>query len=106
MGAAPQVYSPLVWYVVDGARVAYKVVNRADNPEPGGAPIDFPSYQFIEYAAAVVAFRGGRLDSGRDEAIREALCHGRRRTSANAATEVAPRGLGLLGGLGTPRTGT
>jgi SnoaL-like domain len=50
MGAAPQVYSPLIFYVIDGTRVAYKVFNRADNPEPGGAPIDFPSYQFIEYA--------------------------------------------------------
>jgi hypothetical protein len=36
MGAAPQVYSPLVWYILDGTRVAYKVFNRADNPEPGG----------------------------------------------------------------------
>jgi hypothetical protein len=53
MGAAPQVYSPLVWYVVDGTRVAYKVLNRADNPQPGGQPIDFPSYQFIEYAGGV-----------------------------------------------------
>jgi hypothetical protein len=26
------------------------VLNRADNPQPGGQPIDFPSYQFIEYA--------------------------------------------------------
>lgn len=50
MGAAPQVYSPLIFYVIDGARVAYKVFNRADNPEPGAPPIDFPSYQFIEYA--------------------------------------------------------
>jgi hypothetical protein len=25
MGAAPQVYSPLLWYVIDGDRVAYKV---------------------------------------------------------------------------------
>ncbi|MDT5110708.1 MAG: hypothetical protein QOE20_2598, partial [Mycobacterium sp.] len=40
MGAAAQVYSPLAWYVVDGTRVAYKVFNRADNPEPGGPPID------------------------------------------------------------------
>ena len=50
MGAAPQVYSPLVWYIIDGRRVAYKVFNRADNPQPGAPPIDFPSYQFIEYA--------------------------------------------------------
>jgi ketosteroid isomerase-like protein len=60
MGAAPQVYSPLVWYVVDGNRVAYKVLNRADNPRPGGQPIDFPSYQFIEYAG------GGRWRSEED----------------------------------------
>jgi hypothetical protein len=60
MGAAPQVYSPLVWYIVDGARVAYKVFNRADNPEPGEAPIDFPSYQFIEYAG------GGKWRSEED----------------------------------------
>ncbi|MDT5014839.1 MAG: hypothetical protein QOD39_999 [Mycobacterium sp.] len=50
MGAAPQVYSPLLWYVIDGDRVSYKVLNRADNPQPGGEPIDFPSFQFIEYA--------------------------------------------------------
>ncbi|MCW2514431.1 MAG: hypothetical protein JWR11_3473 [Mycobacterium sp.] len=60
MGAAPQVYSPLLWYVIDGTRVAYKVVNRADNPEPGGPPIDFPSYQFIEYAG------GGKWRSEED----------------------------------------
>ncbi len=60
MGAAPQVYSPLVWYVVDGTRVAYKVLNRADNPQPGGPPIDFPSYQFIEYAG------GGKWRSEED----------------------------------------
>src|SRR5207245_835576 len=27
-----------------------KVVNRADNPEPGGPPIEFPSLQIIDYA--------------------------------------------------------
>jgi hypothetical protein len=60
MGAAPQVYSPLLWYVVDGNRLAYKVFNRADNPEPGAPPIDFPSYQFIEYAG------GGKWRSEED----------------------------------------
>jgi SnoaL-like domain len=60
MGAAPQVYSPLRWYVIDGGRVAYKVVNRADNPEPDAEPIDFPSYQFIEYAG------GGKWRSEED----------------------------------------
>jgi hypothetical protein len=60
MGAAPQVYSPLLWYVIDGDRVSYKVLNRADNPQPGGEPIDFPSYQFIEYAG------GGKWRSEED----------------------------------------
>lgn len=50
MGGAPQVYSPLVWYNIDGNRVVYKVINRADNPEPGAPPIDFPSLQIVEYA--------------------------------------------------------
>ena len=60
MGAAPQVYSPLLWYVIDGDRVAYKVFNRADNPQAGADPIDFPSYQFIEYAG------GGKWRSEED----------------------------------------
>lgn len=49
MSFAPHVYSVLVWYVIDGPRVVYQVLNRADNPEPGGAPIDFPSLQVIYY---------------------------------------------------------
>ncbi|OBA55808.1 polyketide cyclase [Nocardia sp. 852002-20019_SCH5090214] len=60
MGAAPQVYSPLKWYLIDGGRVVYEIVNRADNPEPGAAPIDFPSLQIIEYAG------GGRWRSEED----------------------------------------
>ena len=36
MSFAPHVYSPLVWYNLDGSQIVYKVVNRADNPEPGG----------------------------------------------------------------------
>jgi hypothetical protein len=50
MSFAPHVYSPLVWYNIDGAQIVYKVVNRADNPEPGGPPIEFPSLQIIHYA--------------------------------------------------------
>jgi hypothetical protein len=50
MSFAPHVYSPLVWYNIDGDRVVYKVLNRADNPEPGAAPIEFPSLQIIQYA--------------------------------------------------------
>jgi hypothetical protein len=50
MSFAAHVYSPLAWYNIDGAQVVYKVVNRADNPEPGGEPIEFPSLQVIQYA--------------------------------------------------------
>jgi hypothetical protein len=50
MSFAPHVYSPLVWYNIDGSRVVYRVVNRADSPSPGGDPIDFPSLQVIRYA--------------------------------------------------------
>jgi len=50
MGFASHVYNPLVWYNIDGSRVVYKIVNRADNPQPGGPPIEFPSLQIIEYA--------------------------------------------------------
>ena len=50
MGAAPHVYNPLAWYAIDGDRVVYEVINRADNPEPGAPPIDFSSWQNIRYA--------------------------------------------------------
>ena len=107
MGAAPQVYSPLVWYVVDGTRVAYKVLNRADNPQPGGQPIDFPSYQFIEYAG------DGKWRSEEDvwllpemKAVRDALRRRRRRASADAHAEAPPQGLGPVGRLGAPGTRT
>lgn len=50
MSFASHVYSALMWYVLDGNRIVYQVVNRADNPEPGGPPIDFPSLQVIRYA--------------------------------------------------------
>ena len=50
MAYGRHVYSPLVWYNLDGDQIVYKVVNRADNPEPGGPPIEFPSLQIIRYA--------------------------------------------------------
>ena len=50
MGFAPQVYSPLEWYNLDGDRIVYKVWNRADNPDPAGPPAQFPSLQIIQYA--------------------------------------------------------
>ncbi len=50
MSTGSQVYSVLVWYNIDGDQIVYKVLNRADNPEPGGPPIEFPSLQIIQYA--------------------------------------------------------
>jgi ketosteroid isomerase-like protein len=50
MGFAPHVYSPLEWYNLDGNRIVYKVWNRADNPDAGGPPAEFPSLQIVEYA--------------------------------------------------------
>jgi hypothetical protein len=50
MSFAAHVYSPLLWYNIDGSQIVYKVVNRADNPEPGGEHFEFPSLQVIRYA--------------------------------------------------------
>jgi hypothetical protein len=60
MGFSSHVYNPLVWYNIDGAQVVYKVMNRADNPRPGGPPIEFPSLQVIQYAG------GGKWSSEED----------------------------------------
>ncbi|HVU71862.1 MAG TPA: nuclear transport factor 2 family protein [Mycobacteriales bacterium] len=57
MSVASHVYSPLVWYVIDGPRIVYKVVNRADNPEPGAEPIEFASLQVIERDATGTGWR-------------------------------------------------
>ncbi len=43
MGFAPHVYTPLVWYQISGNQITWKGLNRADNPEPGKPPIQFPS---------------------------------------------------------------
>lgn len=60
MSVGSMVYSVLVWYVIDEDRVVYKVLNRADNPEAGGPPFDFPSLQVITYAG------GGKWSSEED----------------------------------------
>ena len=59
MSAASHVYSPLRWYSVGDERVVYEVLNRADHPIEGRAPIEFPSlqdahdcYHSPEYTAA------------------------------------------------------
>ncbi|MCW2829314.1 MAG: hypothetical protein JWP31_6 [Aeromicrobium sp.] len=50
MSFAAHVYSPLVWYNIDGTHIVYQVVNRADNPVAGRDPLEFPSLQVIRYA--------------------------------------------------------
>ena len=50
MSQAPAVYTPMMWYVIEGARVVWKGVNRADNPRPGGEPFGFESLQILTYA--------------------------------------------------------
>lgn len=50
LSAAPQLYTALVWYNIDGDQIVYKGLNRADNPEPGGPVFEFPSLQIITYA--------------------------------------------------------
>lgn len=50
MGFASHVYTALVWYNIDGDQIVWKGLNRADNPEPGGKPFEFPSLQIIHYA--------------------------------------------------------
>jgi SnoaL-like domain len=49
MSAAPAVYTVLCWYVIDGDRVVWKGLNRADNPQSDQAPLDFPSLQILTY---------------------------------------------------------
>jgi hypothetical protein len=50
MSFAPGVYTPMVWYNIDGSRVVWKGVNRADNPQPGGPILEFESMQILTYA--------------------------------------------------------
>jgi hypothetical protein len=93
MSFAPHVYSPLVWYNIDGSRVVYQVVNRADSPSPGGDPIDFPSLQVIRYA-------GGLVDRCGDEAVQPAVRQGEERRRDRGLRPAVAAGLGPVGGLG------
>lgn len=60
MGAAPMVYTVLKWYVIDGDRVVYECLNRADNPQSGAPAIEFSSFQIVDYAG------GGRWSREED----------------------------------------
>ena len=74
MSFAPHVYSPLVWYNIDGSQVVYKVVNRADNPEPGGSsdrvPVT-PDHQLCRRRQ--MGLGRGLVDQGGDEALQRAV---------------------------------
>jgi hypothetical protein len=46
----PELYTVYEWHIVDGKRVVVHMLNRRDNPDPAGAPIDFPGLSIFEYA--------------------------------------------------------
>ncbi len=50
MAAVPGMYTPLKWWAIDDDRLIFECLNWCDNPEPGGAPIGFPSMQSLQYA--------------------------------------------------------
>jgi hypothetical protein len=43
-------YTVLDWFNIDGDRIVWKGINRADHPDPSQAPFEFPSLQIIQYA--------------------------------------------------------
>jgi ketosteroid isomerase-like protein len=43
-------YTALEWYTIEGDRVVWKGLNRADHPDPAQPPFEFPSLQILEYA--------------------------------------------------------
>ena len=46
-----EIYTAYEWHMVgDDGRVVVYMQNRRDNPEPGGAPIDFPGITVLQYA--------------------------------------------------------
>jgi hypothetical protein len=88
------VHAVIDWYMIRGNRVVVNMQNRYYNPDPGGAPFDFPGITILEYAGGglfgyeedywcvrtakqchaafneAVARCGGRgLDGGRFEAL-------------------------------------
>ena len=43
-------YTALDWYNIEGDRIVWKGLNRADHPDPSQPPFEFPSLQIIHYA--------------------------------------------------------
>ena len=44
------IYTVYEWHVIEGDRVAFRMQNRRDNPDPSEPPIDFPGISILEYA--------------------------------------------------------
>lgn len=43
------IHALLDWYMIEGDRVVFNMNNRYYNPEPGGAPFDFPGITVLGY---------------------------------------------------------
>lgn len=50
MAQRADVHAVLDWYVISGRRVVLNMQNRYYNPDPAGAPFDFPGVTILEYA--------------------------------------------------------
>jgi hypothetical protein len=55
-----QCYTALDWYSIDGSRIVWKGINRADHPDQSQLPFEFPSLQIVQYAG------DGRFSSEED----------------------------------------
>lgn len=50
MAVRADVHAVLDWYIVQDRRVVLNMTNRYYNPDPSGAPFDFPGLTVLEYA--------------------------------------------------------
>jgi hypothetical protein len=44
------IYTVYEWHMIDGDRVAFRMQNRRDHPDPTQPPIDFPGITILDYA--------------------------------------------------------
>jgi hypothetical protein len=50
MASNRDVHAVIDWYMIRGRRVVVNMRNRYYNPDPAGAPFDFPGISILEYA--------------------------------------------------------
>jgi hypothetical protein len=50
MSKNSDVHAVIDWYMIRGRRVVVNMQNRYYNPDPAGAPLDFPGITILEYA--------------------------------------------------------